>query len=74
MLPMRYNGPTSSSSGEDKQQWQKQEIGQGLLNIQDQLKNFLGQQAVQNMMNTNSVLGKRSMSDRVQNQKNDELI
>ena len=71
---MRYNGPTSSSSGEDKQQWQKQEIGQGLLNIQDQLKNFLGQQAVQNMINSNSVLGKRSMSDRVQNQDNDELI
>jgi len=74
MLPMRYNGPTSSSSGEDKQQWQKQEIGQGLLNIQDQLKNFLGQQAVQNMINSNSVLGKRSMSDRVQTQENDELI
>ena len=71
---MRYNGPTSSSSGEDKQQWQKQEIGQGLLNIQDQLKNFLGQQAVQNMINSNSVLGKRSMSDRVQTQENDELI
>lgn len=69
---MRYNGPTSSSSGEDKQQWQKQEIGQGLMNIQDQLKHFIGTQALQTIMNTNSVLGKRNMSDRVQS--NDQLI
>lgn len=50
-LPVRYNGPTSTSSGEEKQQWQKYEMGQGLQSIQDQLKNFLGQQVLMNIVN-----------------------
>ena len=43
------------------------------MNIQDQLKQFIGQQTLQTLINQNSVLGKRNMSERTQHG-NEELI